>query len=230
MRQNARMCIIKHWTDSLCEPCCSGDVEGPSHSQAQDKTNGADADQPALPMQSTLGQWLRTCATATDLEVASMLSVAPSMASTTEGPHAAPGTDQAPPCRCSILLLIHTLGSLVFVQNRLMSGGCACYYILSSLPGTCCSSQPQERYITMSHFHAGSQCSAARKAEHIAEDVGVRTIVVPPVKVLGTSGDIAARSLGEAETAQWTPRSCKAFRSSEGTIRIGSGDLSQECT
>jgi len=45
----------------------------------------------AMPMHSTLGQWLRTCASATDLEVASMLSMAPSQASTTDVHPAAPG-------------------------------------------------------------------------------------------------------------------------------------------
>ena len=49
------------------------------------------AEQPALPEHTTLGQWLRTCASATDLEVASVMSVAPSQASSANGDRAAPG-------------------------------------------------------------------------------------------------------------------------------------------
>ena len=45
------------------------------------------------------------------------------------------------------------------------------------------------------------------------------TVVVPPVKFPGTS-DIIVRSSGDAEAAQWTPRSCKAFRSSEGMTKL----------
>ena len=41
------------------------------------------------------------------------------------------------------------------------------------------------------------------------------TAVVPPVKIQAIS-NTAAKSTGEAEPAQWTPRSCKAFRTSEG--------------
>lgn len=49
------------------------------------------AAQPVLPVQSTLGQWLRTCASATDMEDASLASVAPSQTSATEPNRAAPG-------------------------------------------------------------------------------------------------------------------------------------------
>ena len=49
------------------------------------------AEQPALPEHTTLGQWLRTCASATDLDVASIMSVAPSQASSANGDRARPG-------------------------------------------------------------------------------------------------------------------------------------------
>ncbi len=52
-----------------------------------------------------------------------------------------------------------------------------------------------------------------------AEDVGLRTLEVPPVKIGGMS-DTGARSTGDAEAAQWTPRSCKAFRTSEGMTAV----------
>ena len=84
-----------HHLDSFREPHCSGNMEGSIHASAEGEDREPDAPQTAMPMQSTLGQWLRTCASATDLEVASMLSMAPSQVSAkSEAPHAAPGTPQ----------------------------------------------------------------------------------------------------------------------------------------
>ncbi|CAL5220152.1 g2114 [Coccomyxa viridis] len=132
-------------------------VEGTCHIRVEGVSEEADAKQPPLPMQSTLGQWLRTCASATDLEVASMLSMAPSMVSTTELPHAAPGSQRS--------------------------------------AGRRVDCQPGDDGMK-------------------GEDVGLKKVEVPPVKIGGAS-DLGAGSTGEAEAAQWTPRSCKAFRTSE---------------
>jgi hypothetical protein len=44
---------------------------------------------------TTLGQWLRTCASATDLEVASVISVTPSQASSAKGERTAHGEPSA---------------------------------------------------------------------------------------------------------------------------------------
>lgn len=75
-----------------------GDVEEVPAPKAEtfkgDQEFGANAESGkggAMPMHSTLGHWLRTCASATDLEVASMLSMAPSQASTTDVHPDAPG-------------------------------------------------------------------------------------------------------------------------------------------
>ena len=51
------------------------------------------------------------------------------------------------------------------------------------------------------------------------EDAGLSTVEIPPVKIGGMS-DTGAKSTGDAEEAQWTPRSCKAFRTSEGTTAL----------
>jgi hypothetical protein len=53
------------------------------------------AEQPVLLEHTTLGQWLRTCASATDLEVASVISVTPSQASSAKGERTAHGEPSA---------------------------------------------------------------------------------------------------------------------------------------
>lgn len=60
--------------------------------------------------------------------------------------------------------------------------------------------------------HAGSEHSVGRKVDGQADVISLKHIAVPPVNTEGTS----TKSVGDAEAAQWTPRSCKAFRSSEG--------------
>lgn len=188
----------------------------------------ADAKQPPLPMQSTLGQWLRTCASATDLEVASMLSMAPSMVSTTELPHAAPGKDQTHSSRCSPRCAPTSADVLrswlcqekawrrIPVSSRVMPW--ELLHVLPTSRGMLCK--------IVGTLCAGSQRSAGRRVDcqpgddgMKGEDVGLKKVEVPPVKIGGAS-DLGAGSTGEAEAAQWTPRSCKAFRTSEGMTAL----------
>jgi len=66
--------------------------------------------------------------------------------------------------------------------------------------------------------HAGSERSVGRKADGQADAISLKSIAVPPVNIEGTS----TKSVGDAEAAQWTPRSCKAFRISEGIPELRS--------
>lgn len=204
--------VLQQCTDKFCEPCRSGTVEGASHIHAEGGPDEVDAKQPALPTQRTLGQWLRTCASATDLEVASVLSMAPSMVSTTEGPRAAPGMHHAQPCRCCSLPAVH---SLELSPLRGISRGLEQISAFSSRLLWDLHMLPSSVRMMVCTSRAESQCSAERTKEPQAQDVGVTTVVVPPVKIRVAS-NTAAKSTGDAEPAQWTPRSCKALPTSEG--------------
>ena len=166
-------------TDEICR--------ANSHSVAQSSSQ----------VHSTLGQWLRTCASATDLEVASVASLAPSETSIARLNPAPQGT-----CSSTHADTPKRMSEPFMTYKRFRQRAC------QSL-----TSQKTPQIWPEDHFSADWKQEVCGTGHDTGTGLkAIPQLPIEPVK----SPCIKPRGARSEDKVQWTPRSCRVHQASDG--------------